>query len=73
MSGKPVDFYIMDEGQYGRWSGGGGSIAAVAQRQRSYSVRLRQALKPGTYYLLFTSADAAESTSVAGEFYLKYD
>jgi len=73
-SGKPVDFYIMDETQYGRWSGGAGSIASVTQRSGSSSVRLRQVLKPGTYYLLFTSAEgAAEMTSIAAEFYLKYD
>lgn len=73
-SGKPVNFYIMDEAQYGRWTGGAGSIAAVAQRPGSSSIRLRQVLKPGAYYLLFTSADGVpETTSVAAELYLKYD
>jgi hypothetical protein len=73
-SGKPVDFYILEEAQYGRWSGGAGSFAAVTQRPDSSSIRLRQVLKPGTYYLLFTSADGApETTSVAAELYLKYD
>lgn len=72
--GKPVDFYIMDESQYGRWAGGTGGGAAVTQRPASSSVRLRQVLKPGTYYLVFTSSDSApDATSVAAELYLKYD
>jgi len=73
-SGRPVNFLILDEAQYGRWSGGTRDVAAVAQRPGSSSVRLRQALKSGTYYMLFAAADgAAEATNVAAEFYLKYD
>jgi hypothetical protein len=72
--GRAVDFYILDETQYGHWSGGTRDVAAVTQRPRSTSIRLRQVLKPGTYYLIFAAAEgAAEETKVAAEFYLKYD
>jgi len=72
--GHPIDFSILDEAQYGRWSGGTRDVAAVAKRPGSTSIRLRQVLKPGTYYLIFATAEgAAEATKVAAEFYLKYD
>jgi len=72
-SGKPVNFYAMDEGWYRRWSAGAGTVAVVAQRPASSSVRLRQMLKPGAYYLLLALAGGAgEATSVAAVFYLEY-
>lgn len=73
-SDQPVNFLILDETQYGHWSGGSRDVAPVAQRPSSSSIRLRQVLKSGTYYLVFAAPDgAAEATNVAAEFYLKYD
>ncbi|MDQ3803560.1 MAG: HNH endonuclease [Acidobacteriota bacterium] len=73
-SGPGVNFYIFDSGQYEQWSRGAGAAGALARRERSTSVRLRQVLSPGTYYLLFAGGDgAAGATKVAAEFYLKYD
>lgn len=73
-SGRPVNFLILDEARYDRWTGGSRDVSAVAQRPGSSSARLRQVIKSGTFYLLFATDDAAaEATNVAAEFYLKYD
>lgn len=73
-SGRPVNFYILDETQYGRWVGGDKGVTAIAQKPGSNSVRLRQVLRPGTYYLLFAGAEGTNDLSgVAAEFYLKHD
>ena len=73
-SGSKVNFYILDGRQYEQWGNGLRNVDALARREKSTSVRLRQELKPGTYYLLFAPDEAAaESLTVAAEFYLKYD
>jgi hypothetical protein len=73
-SGASVNFYILGDRQYEQWAGGSKNVPALSQREKSTSVRLRQPLKPGTYYLLFASNEgAADSVTVAAEFYLKYD
>jgi hypothetical protein len=73
-SGKGVNFYILDDKQYEQWANGSKNFSALTQRDRSASARLRQTLKSGTYYLIFANNEGAtEGTSVAAEFYLKYD
>lgn len=73
-SGAKVNFYILDGKQYEQWGNGSKSAAALAKREKSTSVRLRQALQPGTYYLLFAPDEGADDgLTVAAEFYLKYD
>jgi hypothetical protein len=74
-SGGVVDFYILDAAQYEAWSSGSKTYSPTAQRERSSAARLRQVLRPGTYYLLFSRNDlsAGASVTVAAEFYLKYD
>lgn len=72
-SGAGVNFYILDVKQYEQWVGGSKSFSALTQREKSASARLRQTLKPGTYYLLFANSDGAADGTVAAELYLKYD
>lgn len=73
-SGAGVNFYILDGKQYEQWLSGSGNVGALARREKSSSVRLRETLRPGTYYLLFANdGRAAEVTTVAAEFYLKHD
>lgn len=73
-SGTNVNFYILDGKQYEQWANDPKKLSALAQREKSTSVRLRQVLKAGTYYLLFANNEGvSEGTTVAAEFYLKYD
>ena len=73
-SGANINFYILDDKQYEQWKSGSKNFSAVTQRERSASVRLRQMLKPGTYYLIFANNEGVnEAASVAAELYLKYD
>jgi hypothetical protein len=73
-AGRPVSFYILDETQYRRWSSGDRGVAAITQRLGLSSVRLRQVLRPGTYYLRFSGTEGVNDASgVAAEFYLKHD
>ncbi|HEX8162886.1 MAG TPA: HNH endonuclease [Pyrinomonadaceae bacterium] len=74
-SGGSVNFYILDGRQYEALSGGSKNYTPVAQREKLASARLRQALKPGTYYLIFAGNEGSSgpTVTVAAEFYLKYD
>ena len=73
-AGTNVNFYILDSNQYEQWAGGSKNISALTQRERSASARLRQALKPGTYYVVFADTEGPpDATTVAAELYLKYD
>jgi hypothetical protein len=73
-AGSRVNFYIVDGKQYEQLGSGAKDLPALARREKSTSVRIRQALKPGTYYLLFAPDEgSAEGVTVAAEFYLKYD
>lgn len=72
-SGTKVNFYVLSEEQMAQWSGGSGSGPSVTKREQASSVRVRQVLQPGTYFLLFSSTDVGSPTAVAAEFYSKYD
>lgn len=72
-SGAKVNFYVVSEGQMGQWSNGTVNAPSLTKREQSASARVRQALQPGTYYLLFSSANVSNPVIVAAEFYSKYD
>lgn len=71
-AGQKINFYVLDGAQYERWSGDTTTVSTLTKREQSTSVRVRQELQPGIYYLLFAGSDDAPAT-VAAEFYLKYD
>lgn len=71
-SGTTVSFYIVNEGQFAQWSPNV-TKSALFRREQTESAKIRQALQPGTYYLLFASPDVSGSVTVAAEFYSKYD
>ncbi|MCA1634530.1 MAG: hypothetical protein LC802_12770 [Acidobacteria bacterium] len=72
-SGTKVNFHVVSEGQMGQWSSSMTNTTSLTKREQTSSARLRQALQPGTYFLLFSSADSVSSLTVAAEFYSKYD
>lgn len=71
-SGNMVNFYIVGEKEFSS-----GTVAmtsgAIARKEQINSTKIRQLLRPGTYYLLFASPDPFTSVIVAAEFYSKYD
>jgi hypothetical protein len=71
-SGPAVSCYIVDASQY-QPTDGSKPTQSIAAREDSKSSRLRQPLGPGTYYLLFVPPGGVAGTTVAAEFYLKYD
>jgi hypothetical protein len=72
-SGPAVSCYVVDASLYQPSGNSSKPVQALTAREDSKSYRLRQALGPGTYYLLFFSPGGAAGTTVAAEFYLKYD
>ncbi|HEV7892134.1 MAG TPA: HNH endonuclease [Pyrinomonadaceae bacterium] len=72
-SGAKVNFYVVSEEQMAQWSNGSGGASSVTKREQASSIRVRQALQPGTYFLLFFNVDPSNSVTVAAEFYSKYD
>jgi Zn finger protein HypA/HybF involved in hydrogenase expression len=72
-SGSKINFYVLSEEQMAQWSNGAAGVPSLTKREQTSSARVRQALQPGTYFLLFSSVDAGGSTTVAAEFYAKYD
>lgn len=71
-SGNTVSFYIVSEKEFPSWTAGT-STAAIAQRDQVNSLKIRQLLQPGTYYLVFASFDPFTPVTVAAELYSKYD
>jgi hypothetical protein len=72
-SGSVVNFYVLNEEQFGRFSSGGTDFTSIVKREQSATSKVRQVLQPGTYYLLFSSADVSNPVKVAAEFYSKYE
>jgi hypothetical protein len=72
-SGLVVSCYLVDASRYQPTANGSKPVQALAVREDSKSSRLRQTLNSGTYYLLFFPPGGADGTTVAAEFYLKYD
>lgn len=73
MSGAKVNFYVVTDEQAAQWANGLGGTASVTKREQASSVRVRQALQPGTYLLLFSNVDPSNPVTIAAEFYSKYD
>ena len=71
-SGGTVNFYVVSEDQFPNWTAGSMS-AAIAKREHIDSVKIRQPLQPGIYYLVFASPDPFTPVTVAAELYSKYD
>jgi len=71
-AGGTVNFYVVSENQFPNWVAGTMSVA-IAQREGINSVKIRQPLAPGTYYLVFASPDPFTPITVAAELYSKYD
>lgn len=71
-NGTAVNFYILSDVQFQQWSSGAAKTS-LFQRQQTSTTKVRQVLEPGTYYVLFTSADPNTSVTVAAELYSKYD
>lgn len=72
-SGPAVSCYVVDASQDQSVSNGSKPTQALAAREGSKSSRLRQTLGPGTYFLLFIPPGGSSGTTIAAEFYLKYD
>jgi hypothetical protein len=71
-SGGEVNFYVVGENEFPSWIAGTMN-SATAQREHMNSLKIRQLLQPGTYYLVFASPDPFTSVTVAAELYSKYD
>jgi len=71
-SGAAVNFFIVSDAQFQQWSSSTAK-ASLFQRQQIPTLKIRQLLQPGTYYLLFTSPDPNSSVTVAAELYSKFD
>ena len=71
-SGKTVNFFIVSDAQFQQWSSGTAK-PSLFQRQQMPTLKIRQLLQPGTYYILFASPDPNTSVTVAAELYSKYD
>ena len=73
-AGPTVNCYIVEESQFRQLASGAKPARTLAAKENLTSVRLRQPLAAGSYYLVFAPAagDAAKST-VAPEFYLKFN
>ncbi len=71
-SGAAVNFFIVSDAQFQQWSNGAVK-ASLFQRQQAATLKVRQQLGPGTYYVLFTSPDPNAPVTVAAELYSKYD
>lgn len=61
-AGSSVNCYVLDAAQ-----------RQQAAKETSVSARMRVSLTPGTYYLRFAPALSNTSSTVAAEFYLKFD
>jgi hypothetical protein len=72
-SGLAVSCYVVDASLYQLAAGNSKPTQALTAKEDSKSSRLKQALSPGTYYLLFFPPGGTARTTVAAEFYLKYD
>jgi hypothetical protein len=72
-SDTKVNFYVLSDEQMAQWTNGSANSGSITKREQASSVRVRQVLQPGTYFLLFSGADANSSATVAAEFYSKYD
>ena len=71
-SGAAVNFFIVSDAQFQQWSNST-ARPALFQRQQMATLKVRQLLQPGTYYILFTSSDSNTSVTVAAELYSKFD
>jgi hypothetical protein len=71
-SGASVAFYIVGEAQIEQWSNGN-KMLAVMQRENVGSLKIRQPLSAGTYYVCFVGLDPNGQVNVAAELYAKYD
>jgi hypothetical protein len=71
-SGTTVNFFIVSDAQYQQWSSGTAK-PSLFQHQQMSTLKIRQLLQPGTYYILFVSPDPNTSVTVAAELYSKYD
>lgn len=72
MSGSSVGFYIVSEAQFAQWSSGSRKLAMMT-RENADSLKIRQPLTAGTYYVCFLGPDSSTSVRVAAELYAKYD
>ena len=71
-SGSSVGFYIVSEAQFPQWSSGTRNLALMT-RENADSLKIRQPLTAGTYYVCFVSSGSTTSVRVAAELYAKYD
>lgn len=72
-SGAKVNFYVLSEAQFQQWSGTKAINSSLVKRVQIASARVRQTLRPGTYFLLFASDETSVPSTVAAEFYSKHD
>lgn len=71
-SGTAINFFIVSEAQFQQWSSGT-ARPALFHRQQLPTLKVRQQLQPGTYYIVFASSDPNTSVTVAAELYSKFD
>lgn len=72
VSGSSVGFYIVSEAQFAQWSSGFRKLAMMT-RENTDSLKIRQPLTAGTYYVCFVGSYPSASVRVAAELYAKYD
>ncbi len=74
-SGSFVDFYVMNESQYGRFTTGEPpDVTSAVYRVEQWNARAAARLSPGTYYLVFNDRNSGGGAqTVAAEFYVLYD
>ncbi|SRR6266404_2528194 len=72
-AGEGFDFYVFDAAQFQRWSSGAHDAVAISQRKIVDSLKVRQPVSAGNYYLVFSGKNVANDQSVAAELYLKHD
>jgi hypothetical protein len=73
-SGSVVDFYVMNESQYGRFATGAPpDVTSAVYRVEQWNARVGERLSPGTYYLVFDDRDSGlGAQTVAAEFFVLY-
>ena len=74
-SGSVVDFYVMNESQYGRFATGEPpDVTSTVYRVAQWNARVGERLPPGAYYLVFDDRDSGVGAqTIAAEFFIVYD